>query len=85
MLARQVVVDGQLELGNVVVEAVDRQLVEGVDGLISPNLFAQFLVTIDGPQKAMELTPFASDSAALEGFQPMRRLGHLWMVEKTAG
>jgi len=88
MLANRVLVDGQLEFGNVIVEAVDRQLVEGVDGLISPDVFGQFLVTIDGPKKMLELTPFADSAESaplLEGFQSLRRLGHLWMVERRAG
>jgi hypothetical protein len=84
MLAKSMLVDGQLELGNVVVEALDRRLVDGVDGLISPDVFEPFLVTIDGPKKAMVLTPFNA-AEALEGFQPLRRVGHLWMVEKAAG
>lgn len=95
--ARSLVVDQQLELSNVMVEVADQRFVEGVDGLISTDLFRHFLLTCHGKKKQLELEPFAGHSgvegsgdrpwAALDppplatGFVPFRRLGHLIVME----
>jgi predicted aspartyl protease len=98
MLARRISIDGQLEIGNVVVEvAKGRQAIGGLDGLIAPDIFRHFLITFQGPRRQLELTPFQGhDPAAasgehawagtdpaplLEGFEPVRRLGHLYLIE----
>jgi tetratricopeptide (TPR) repeat protein len=96
-LAERVEFDHELQLANVVVEVAPKQFVDGVDGLVGPDIFRHFLITCDGLRKELLLDPFAGAAAAeadgdypwglfdrqelAEGFFPYRRLGHLMLLE----
>jgi hypothetical protein len=48
----------QLSMANVPVEIVDSDLGEGVDGVVPTAIFSNFLIHIDVPEKAVDLTPY---------------------------
>lgn len=82
LLSRQVTINGALEFQNVAVEVSEQCFVDGIDGLIGPGLFREFLITMKGPRNLMELAPNGgSDEGTSADFQPMRRLDHLLLVE----
>lgn len=84
---------GDLEMGDVPVEVFDTAKSPDFDGLIGADTFARFLVTLDFPNRSVELTPFAKedapsdetkgprDSVALPaGLSRMYRTGHMLLV-----
>jgi len=97
MLAPQARINGELAFANVLVEVGRNRMVEGVDGLIGTDLLRHFLVTCDGPKRQLVLTPFEDStgeegagghpwarweaSTPGGGFDRVRRLGHLLLVE----
>lgn len=48
---------GGMEFHNCEVEVVDRQIDETTDGLIGPDVFARWVVTIDIPSRELRLSP----------------------------
>jgi hypothetical protein len=64
-LAKHVAV-GAFQAGDVMVESVDRGFSDDLDGLVGTDLFRHFRITLNGPEKMLELSPF-EDADPSEG------------------
>jgi hypothetical protein len=73
---------GDLVLRNCSLVAVDRKLLEGIDGVIPLALFAGFLVRLDIPRKTLDLDPYPADPpSSAEGYSPVLADNRLLYVE----
>jgi hypothetical protein len=61
-----------MEFKNCEVEVVDRQIDEMTDGLIGPDVFARWVVTIDIPSRELRLTPMPKRPGDDASNQPLR-------------
>ena len=72
-LAKHVSV-GAFQANDVLVESVDRTFSDDLDGLVGTDLFRHFRITLNGPEKMLELQPFEdADPAEGGGERPWSR------------
>ncbi len=72
---------GPLRFGNCRVNVAHSELAAGIDGLIPMSLFGGFLIRLDLPGKAMDLTPYPDrDAARTAGSARAIRRGGLLFV-----
>ena len=69
---------GSIEYANAVVQAADRDLLVGFDGIMGADVFAHFLVTLDFPARRLLLE--SREATREEGFEPVYRQGHALLV-----
>jgi len=76
---------GDLVLNNVALQVVDRKIVRGADGVIGADVFREFLVTLDGKSRTLELTPLQgvmeTEAASIQ--MPAYSISHLLLVRAT--
>jgi hypothetical protein len=61
---------GPLQYRDCQVDVAPRRLAGGIDGVIPISLFAGFLVRLDLPGKALDLTPYPEPGPVPFGFEP---------------
>lgn len=86
---------GSVELHDCVVEASNREVSPGEDGVLGTDVFSKFLVSIDFPARALRLDPWSADGAPPDenqlhdrvltpersSFTPVYRFGHSLVIE----
>jgi hypothetical protein len=77
----QTVEAGEWKIQNVLIQASDRKLAPGADGIIGLDVFQDFLIRLDLRSHVLELLPF--EGASGSAMSPAYRLDHLLLLRGT--
>jgi hypothetical protein len=89
-LAAAVRFGAELEMGNVIVEALDMPFPDGIDGVVGAALFQKFQIRVSDRNQRIDLEPMQDGrqlckATAAETCSPTFRTGHLLLLRAQAG